>query len=74
LGASNGEASLAAVVRGKPPIQIRGTPWHLSLFYIFDVPIDGNSSPGRIGINDLGVVTVRANGDEHYEGPLKKIK
>jgi hypothetical protein len=46
----------------------------LWLFYIFDVPIDGNSSPGRIRINDLGVVTVHANGDEDYEGPLKKIK
>ena len=44
-------------------------------FYIFDsAPIDGNQSPGKIRIDNLGVVTVHADGSEEYDGPLKKVK
>lgn len=41
--------------------------------FIFDGPIDGSKRPTTVKIDNLGIVTIHADGREEYEGPLEKI-
>ena len=58
------------LVRGSSKSATTGT---LNFLLNFDIARTVQSA-STVNINNLGVVTVRADGSEDYEGPLKKIK
>ncbi len=45
-----------------------------STLRFMDFILRGNERPDQIRVKNLGTVTVRANGSQHYEGPLTKLK